>query len=131
MNPIPDLGRLLGLDWLTTLTDEASWWEQQDAITEALADRLRTEDTEHWLKILDAADLWCAPVLTLEELLEHPGFAAVRMTQQVARGETRLTTTRSPIRIDGERLTSDRSAPRLGEHNAMIDNELLGRDPDR
>ncbi len=131
MNPVPDLGRLLDIGWLTTLTEEAAWWEQQDAITEALADRLRTEDTEHWLKILDAADIWCAPVLTLEELLEHPGFEAARMTQQVERGETRLTTTRSPIRIDGERLTSDRAAPRLGEHNAMIESELLDRDRTR
>ncbi|WP_246187149.1 CaiB/BaiF CoA transferase family protein [Microlunatus speluncae] len=131
MNPVPELGRLLGIDWLAALTDEAAWWEQQDAIAEALAERLRTEETEHWLKILDAADVWCAPVLTLEELLDHPGFAAARMTQQVERGATRLTTTRSPIRIDGRTLTSDRAAPRLGEHDGVIDRELLDGGPAR
>lgn len=127
MNPVPELGRLLGLDWLTTLTDESTWWDQQDAIAEAIADRLRTEETEHWLKILDAADVWCAPVLTLEQLIEHPGFAAVAMTQQVARDGLRLTTTRSPIRVDGRALTSDRAAPRLGEHNDLINSAKAPR----
>lgn len=120
MNPVPELGRLLDLEWLTTLTDEADWWDQQEAIEEALAERLRTETTEHWLKILDAADVWCAPVLTLEQLIEHPGFAAARMTQQVDRDGLRLTTTRSPIRVDGRTLTSERAAPRLGEHNDLV-----------
>jgi crotonobetainyl-CoA:carnitine CoA-transferase CaiB-like acyl-CoA transferase len=32
-----------------------------------------------------------------------------------------VTTTRCPIRIDGELMLSDRGAPRLGEHNAEID----------
>ncbi|MFC7620234.1 CaiB/BaiF CoA transferase family protein [Microlunatus sp. GCM10028923] len=126
MNPVPELGRLLDLEWLTTLTDETEWWDQQEAIEEALAARLRTETTDHWLKILDAADVWCAPVLTLEQLIDHPGFAAARMTQQVARDGLRLTTTRSPIRVDGEPLTSDRAAPRLGEHNDLIDEGRLG-----
>ncbi|GAB3743062.1 CaiB/BaiF CoA transferase family protein [Microlunatus parietis] len=126
MNPVPELGRLLDLEWLTTLTDEAAWWDQQEAIEEALAERLRTEITDHWLKILDAADVWCAPVLTLEQLIEHPGFAAARMTQQVTRDDLRLITTRSPIRVDGEPLTSDRAAPRLGEHNDLIEQGRVG-----
>jgi crotonobetainyl-CoA:carnitine CoA-transferase CaiB-like acyl-CoA transferase len=32
-----------------------------------------------------------------------------------------VTTTRCPIRIDGELMLSGRGAPRLGEHNAEID----------
>lgn len=124
MNPVPELGRLVGLEWLTTLTDEASWWERQDEIAEALAMRLRTKETEHWLRILDAADVWCAPVLTLEQLIEHPGFAAARMIQQVDRKGLQLTTTRSPIRVDGAILTSEQAAPRLGQHNELIDRRL-------
>jgi hypothetical protein len=33
-----------------------------------LSAKLETNTTEHWLAILDAADIWCAPVLTLPEL---------------------------------------------------------------
>jgi CoA:oxalate CoA-transferase len=80
----------------------------------------------------DAAGLDVAPVLTLEQLLAHPAFAAVRMTQTVERpagvpgaAPVRLTTTRSPIRIDGEVLTHGRAAPRLGAHGHLRD----GADP--
>ena len=86
-----------------------------------LPDLLRTRTTGAWLAVLDAPPVWSSPVLTLEELLAHEAFMAVGMTQTVARepagpgGEpVRVTTTRSPIRIDGERLLSGRGAPRLG-----------------
>jgi CoA:oxalate CoA-transferase len=71
--------------------------------------------------VFDETGTPCGPVLTLEELLTHPAFEAVRMTQTVVRparepgGEpVRITTTRSPIRIDGRILTDERAAPRLG-----------------
>ena len=74
--------------------------------------------------------MWCAPVLTLPQLVAHDGFRALAMDQEVRRpsatgdGETRLRTTRSPLRIDQAILRSDRGAPRLGEHTASIDAEL-------
>lgn len=124
MNPVPRLGELLGLGELEELIDPASWWTERDRIEAVLADRLRTAETSHWLGILDPADVWCAPVLTLEELLEHEGFTALGMMQQVARpiqdGGLELSTTRSPLRVDGAVLTSDRPAPRLGEHTAAV-----------
>ena len=36
-----------------------------------------------------------------------------------------MRTTRCPIRIDGEMLTSYRAAPRIGQHNHTIAAELL------
>jgi CoA:oxalate CoA-transferase len=59
-------------------------------------------------------------VLTLDELLASEGFAAIRMTQQVTRGATAISTTRSPLRIDGEILTSSKAAPALGEDDERV-----------
>ena len=39
---------------------------------------LRSRTTDAWLDLLDAADVWCSPVLTLEELLVHDAFARGR-----------------------------------------------------
>lgn len=125
MNPVPRIAELLDLPDLVQLTDEEQWWKRRDAINELIATRLAEQSTEHWLKVLDAADVWCAPVLRLEELVAHQGFAAINMTQQVHRPAATttdgqdlfLTTTRSPIRIDGQVLTNSRPAPRLGQHN--------------
>ncbi|MRX43294.1 CaiB/BaiF CoA transferase family protein [Agromyces kandeliae] len=120
MNPIPRIGELLGLPELAAMVDPQEAWDRQEEIEAVLAARFATGTTQSWLDILDAADVWCAPVLTLDELLESDGFAAIRMTQQVRRGETTLATTRGPIRIDGQVLTSAKAAPRLGEDDARI-----------
>ncbi|HEY9290571.1 MAG TPA: CaiB/BaiF CoA-transferase family protein [Microlunatus sp.] len=133
MNPVDRLGKLLDIAELAALTDPQQWWDQQDQIEELLAQRLQTMPTEHWLSILDPADIWCAPVLTLDELVDHDGFRSARMTQQIRRGadltqdseELTLRTTRSPIRVDGEPLVSSTPAPKLGQHNAEIDREFF------
>lgn len=120
MNPIPKLGELLGLPELVAMTDPQQAWDRQEQIEAILAARFATGTTQSWLEVLDAADVWCAPVLTLDELLESDGFAAIRMTQPVTRRGTTLTTTRSPIRIDGQVLVSDKAAPTLGEDDAAV-----------
>lgn len=129
MNPIPTIGKLLELEILETMTSPADWWDQQRVIEDLISSRLRTEATDAWLAILDAADIWCAPVLTLEQLVAHEGFAAISMTQQVCRTrsdgtEVEIATVRSPIRIDGHELTSRRAAPTVGQHTVAVREEL-------
>ncbi|TXN30964.1 CaiB/BaiF CoA transferase family protein [Lacisediminihabitans profunda] len=126
MTPVPALGALIGLATLEQYVDPDTWWTEQTAITRALADHLATRSTEHWLEILDAADVWCAPVLTLPELVAHDGFRALDMAQQIERPDAdggppvAIQTTRSPVRYDGRVLKNDRGAPRLGEHTDAI-----------
>ena len=132
MNPVPELGRILGLD-LDRFTDPQTWWTERDAIEQLLAEHLATQTNEYWLQLLDAADVWAAPVLQLSELVQHPGFAALDMTQTIRRRsedgtEVTLQTTRSPLRIDGKTLSSDVGAPRLGEHTEEVRRRYLGGD---
>lgn len=120
MNPIPKLGTLLELPVLEAMTDPQDAWDRQEEIEAVLAARFALGTTQSWLDILDAADVWCAPVLTLDELLASEGFAALRMAQQVKRGGTTISTTRSPLRIDGSLLTSEKAAPTLGEDDERV-----------
>jgi len=124
MNPVPTIGRLLDLPDVTAMTDPQSWWDRQEEIEDLLSERLSTRTRDEWLAVLDAEDIWCAPVLTLDELVGHEGFRAIAMTQQLRRDGLDLTTTRSPIRIDGQRLTNSRPAPRLGEHDQVDVEEI-------
>ncbi len=124
MTPIPTLGALLGVD-LSQYEDPKSWWSHQEEIMKALSTQLATNSTEHWLAILDAADIWCAPVLTLPELVSHEGFAAIDMVQETVRtgndGSTvSIPTTRSPVRIDGKTIKHRKGAPHVGEDTEKI-----------
>ncbi len=131
MTSVPDLGRLIGLPDLERYVDPATWWTAQTEITRSLADHLRPQSTQHWLDILDSADVWCAPVLTLPELVGHEGFAALQMSQTVSRrnqtdtDDVVISTTRSPIRIDGQALAARTGAPRVGQHTDAIRSEYL------
>jgi len=126
MTPVPELGALIGLAELEQYTDPDTWWSEQTVITKALAVHLATRSTEHWLAILDAADVWCAPVMTLPELVDHEGFLALDMTQRVTRvaadgGEpVEIQTVRAPVRFDGHPLKNGRGAPHLGQHTEAI-----------
>ncbi len=102
----------------TPVSDGESW----------VAERLLAGGTAYWVEVLGQAGIECAPLRTLDELIASPEFAAIEMTQTVERppaepgGESlRLTTTRSPIRIDGEVLRNHRAAPRLGAQGRLRD----------
>ncbi|MVA74705.1 CoA transferase [Auraticoccus sp. F435] len=129
MNPVPLIGRLLELPELEAMTDPQSWWDRQVEIEQLISARMRTAGSEHWLALLDAADVWCAPVHTLEQLVAHDGFAAIDMVQSTSRTEpdgslTTVRTTRSPLRIDGRTLRSERGAPVLGADTEAVRAEL-------
>lgn len=131
MGSVPQLGELLDIPALSEYTNPDTWWSEQAAITQLLADQLATQATDHWLEILDAADFWCAPVLSLPELVNHDGFRAIGMTQTFSREmadgtELTLNTTRAPVRFDGKPLTSSTGAPRVGQHNDTIAQEFFG-----
>ncbi|MDP2782676.1 CaiB/BaiF CoA-transferase family protein [Devosia sp.] len=121
MTPLPRLQALLELEELGQFSDPKSWFTQRDAIKQIIADRLVTQPTAHWLGILEPADIWCAKVLDWPELLASEGFKALDMLQTVTREDNvSITTTRSPLRINGQRARTYRAAPLIGEQSARI-----------
>ncbi|GAA4496854.1 hypothetical protein GCM10023172_10860 [Hymenobacter ginsengisoli] len=121
MGSIPVLGRLLGCEPLLHYLEPAQAFTERDEIKATLAQHLRTATTEAWLAILEPADIWCANVLSWDKLLAHEGFAALNVVQEVSmRDGYQYRTTRCPIRLDGELLTSPVGSPKLGQDNAAI-----------
>ena len=125
MGSILRLGELLECPALMTYVDPASLFDQRDEIKSILVHHLKQQSTAHWLSILEPADVWCADVLTWDRLFAHDGFKALGMVQTVdSRPGAEMRTTRCPIRIDGEVLTSPLAAPRIGEHNGIVSDEF-------
>ncbi|WP_421760983.1 CaiB/BaiF CoA transferase family protein [Devosia sp.] len=122
MTPLGKLADLFALPALAPFRDDPkSWFTSRDMIKQIIAARLETETTAHWLAILEPADIWCAKVLSWPELLESEGFKALDMLQTVTReDDVSILTTRSPIRVNGQRAAGTRAAPRIGEQSAAI-----------
>jgi crotonobetainyl-CoA:carnitine CoA-transferase CaiB-like acyl-CoA transferase len=121
MGSIPVLGRLLGCEPLLQYPEPVQAFTRRDAIKATLAGHLKTDTTEAWLVILEPADIWCANVMTWDKLLAHEGFQALNMVQEVTMADGyAYRTTRCPIRLDGELLTSPKGSPQLGQDNAAL-----------
>jgi CoA:oxalate CoA-transferase len=125
MGHLPTLGKLLGIAVLENVTNSAEGFRRRDELKRLIAHRLREHTTEHWLSILDPADIWCSEVLDWPKLFASEGFRQLDMVQTL--GEARglqVLTTRLPIRIGHETLKSSKPAPKVGEHTESIKKEL-------
>jgi crotonobetainyl-CoA:carnitine CoA-transferase CaiB-like acyl-CoA transferase len=121
MEDLGRLGQVLGCSELLAYASGQEGFGKRDEIMALLGHFLRQQDTAHWLALLEPADIWCADVLSYAELLQHEAFRVLQMDQEVILPDQQvLKTTRCPIRIDGERLFSSRSAPLVGQHNGDI-----------
>jgi len=125
MTHLPTLGELLDLPALREISDQADGFRRRDEIKQIIAMRLKEHTSEHWLEILNAADIWCAEVLDWPELFASQAFEQLAMIQTL-KGERgiQILTTRLPIRLDGSLLTSERLAPRVGQHTETIQREF-------
>ncbi|GAA4736015.1 CaiB/BaiF CoA transferase family protein [Flavisolibacter ginsenosidimutans] len=126
MGDILRLADLLKCEGLKVFTDKKEWFSKRDEIKKELAQHLKTGTTEQWLSILQPADIWCAQVLNYDELMKEEGYKVLNMELKVKTSNgLEITTTRCPIRVDGQLLVSPVGAPQLGEHNAQIEAEFL------
>jgi len=98
----------------------------RDAIMAAIAGALKKQTTGYWLDLFEPADIWCAEVQNYHQFTAHPGYKAMRLEQEIVLPDGRsLTTTRCPIRIDGQLFNSSKPGPEVGAHNEQLDHTLL------
>jgi CoA:oxalate CoA-transferase len=120
MTPLDKLADVIGLPAIAGLAPSAAF-TKRDPLKRAIADHIATQPTKHWLALLEPADIWCAEVLDWPALYASEGFQRLDMIQTVARGDgVALRTTRSPLRVNGERSAISVGAPRIGEHTSAL-----------
>jgi len=97
---------------------------------ELMAEILRTRTTDDWLARLDAAQVPCAPVLSLDEVPHHPQIVANELVQESEHPIAgRMRDARPAARFAGTPSGTPRPAPGLGEHaDAILAEAGYGRD---
>ena len=125
MTPLPQLGELLDLNSIKNLHNQKEWFTKRDEIKKNIGDWIEKQTTEHWLSILEPADIWCAKVLDWETMVKHEGFKILDMVQRIKRDDgLDIETLRCPIKIDGEIFKSSKAAPKIGNDNNSIMKEF-------
>jgi len=125
MTHLPTLASLLDLPALKEMAYSTESFRRRDEIKRTIAARLKNHTTEHWLEILDAADIWCAEVLDWPKLFASEAFREIDMVQTLTDGQgIEVLTTRCPIRLDRKVVKSSQLAPGVGQHTEAIQKEF-------
>ena len=129
-NPLREICRALRLDDLSADPRFANLEQQKAHRAELQAifrETFARGATARWVERLEAVDVLCAPVRTLEEALDDPQTAHNRMIVEsapTAAGPVRLIG--SPIEMSSAPLEVRHPPPRLGEHREEVLAELGG-----
>jgi crotonobetainyl-CoA:carnitine CoA-transferase CaiB-like acyl-CoA transferase len=94
--------------------------EHRDQVVAALAARFRARSASHWLAMMEAAGVPCAPVQTVGEALAEPAARdALWPMEGATYGAT--STVASPLGFSRTPAALRASPPALGEHTAQIE----------
>ena len=125
MTPIPKLGELINLDSIKQYEKPEDAFEKRDEIKKLIGEYIVKETTQHWLDILQPADVWCSEVLEWEKMLKSEGFKVIDMLQRIKRFDgLDIETLRCPIRFNDEIFKSEVAAPLIGQHTKQISEEF-------
>ena len=125
MAKISELALALGCEALYPFSDEDAFG-RRDEIKIVIADHVAGQTSRFWIDSLHDYNLWAMEVLDWKKLMAHEAYKCLEMEQtlEMVHGK-KIVTTRCPIRVNGEKLTSNKPAPSLGSDNKNILKELL------
>ena len=81
-----------------------------------------TGDRESWIEALIAEDVPCAPILTVDEVLDDPQVRHLEMLWRDPVSQCLLV--RAPIQHEGRFVAAERAAPFLGENTVELLSDL-------
>lgn len=124
MVPLSKLAAALNCEDLFKFEQQDAF-KKRDEIKKVLGKHLARETASHWVKQLHDHGLWGIEVFDWLRMKREPAYKSLEMEQSIGLNGKHFVTTRCPIRINGEKLTSSNAAPSLGEQTKKIKTELL------
>ena len=85
-----------------------------DELHETFDKVVRGQPRQYWLDRLEAQDVPCAPILTVDETVNHPQVVSNGLVESMDAEQGLAGLVKSPLRVDGQHLAAARPAPRLG-----------------
>ncbi|MFI5444594.1 CaiB/BaiF CoA transferase family protein [Polaromonas sp. UC242_47] len=92
--------------------------EHKRDIVPAIQAILATQPMNHWIDLLEAVGIPCAPIHDFQQVIDQPQTQAIGIFQDVP--EIDLQVVGLPVSFNGVRPPIRHRAPEIGEHNASI-----------
>ncbi len=120
MGDLQHIGKIIEVD-LDQFQDKSLWFSSRDTIRQLLGNQLISNTADNWIDLLNKNGIWCGKVLNYNELDNQKFVSDLQLKQTVHNTDNiALTTTRSPIQVDGQILINSKAAPKVGEDNIKI-----------
>jgi len=116
-------------EWVELSDDE--FFLQRDEINAWLEQHTRSETTATWAERLAEADIWAAPVLSLEEVLAHEQVEANGFVESIPMPDgSTAPAVAMPATVSGMGGAARLAPPRVGEHTDLV-RDALGAEATR
>lgn len=97
------------------------------ALTEALAPIMKTRTTAEWVSALEAADVPCGPINTLDQVYADPQVVARAAVETATRADgVSMKLAANPVRMSATPTSTRAAPPALGQDTSGVLRELLG-----
>lgn len=129
-SPLTDVVRAMGIDVdfsdLGNLADEfGAGFDARETIHARIAPFFREKTTTQWLDTLRAEGVWCAPVVSYEDIEHHPPVEASQPFVSVETPEGGAATlVTHPVKYGGKSPEISSVAPPLGSHTRQVLSDL-------
>jgi crotonobetainyl-CoA:carnitine CoA-transferase CaiB-like acyl-CoA transferase len=122
MTPCPVLAEALDQPWLAEYDTIEKMVESRPRIYAGLTELFRGGTRAHWIEILLAHDVWCAPVQNYEELVADPQVVHNGAFWEVPVGEDEgsFLTPASPLTFSATPVGIRHGVPRSGQHTDEV-----------
>ena len=118
MTPCPVIAKALDMPELAQYHTNALMLEYRREIYAAISAKLVQGPTDHWMEVLLAEDVWCAPVQNYDELMDDPQALHNDLFWDVGIGDgsQSFRTIGTPFVFSETPAALRRSVPDLGQH---------------
>ncbi|WP_443939398.1 CaiB/BaiF CoA transferase family protein [Pedobacter sp. MW01-1-1] len=125
MGDLQTIASAMQCDISDLYTHENAGFENRDQLIMRLAEIIKENKTEIWLKTFEDKGLWCAEVLNYQNATQLNAYKSLEIEQDLLFADgKKISTSTSPIRLDGKKLKSPMPAPKLGAHTHAINQEF-------
>lgn len=108
--------------------------ENRDALVDIIRAATCQHPSTHWITGLEACNVPCGPVNSLDQVFEDPQIVARGMKITMGHDDTesgKVDLIGSPVRMSGSPVSYRQVPPNIGEHTARVLGDLLDIDDDR
>jgi crotonobetainyl-CoA:carnitine CoA-transferase CaiB-like acyl-CoA transferase len=102
--------------------------KNRDVLVPLLAEMVMQKTRSEWIDQLEAVGVPCGPINDIGDVFDNPQVKARGVAMEMPHPTAgKVTLVRSPMRLSGTPVATDKAPPLLGQHTDEVLREVLGR----